>query len=93
MQTYDGVEVWLHSFLTLSLDGGELLASSPSFILKKRTPVPMERGLGGPQVDFNVVGNRKILTCQEPNHGLPTHTFLTELTELFKLQNSDVYDL
>jgi hypothetical protein len=27
MKTYWGVEVWMHAFLTLALDGGEWLAS------------------------------------------------------------------
>jgi hypothetical protein len=37
IKTYGGVDVWLHSFLTSALDGGEWSASLPGrFTLRKR---------------------------------------------------------
>jgi len=40
MKTYGGVEVFLPTFLTPALDGGEWSASRPgSFTLGKKTPV------------------------------------------------------
>lgn len=46
----EGVEVWLHAFLTSALDGGEWSAFRPGrFIPGERTPVPINRRLGGPQ--------------------------------------------
>jgi hypothetical protein len=39
----DGVDVWLHSSLTLALDGGELLISYPGhYTLGKGPLVPFE---------------------------------------------------
>jgi hypothetical protein len=50
MKAYGGVEVQLHAFLTLALDGGERLASRPDrFNSRARAPVPLDRRLGGPQ--------------------------------------------
>jgi len=45
---YGGVDIQLHTFLTLALDGGEWSASHPSHF----TPwikTPLYRRLGGPQ--------------------------------------------
>jgi hypothetical protein len=50
MQMYEGVEVSLHTFLTLVLAGGKWLASYPSrFTPEERTVIPRARKLGGPQ--------------------------------------------
>jgi hypothetical protein len=51
MKTYWGVEVHLHAFLTLTLDGGERPASRPGrFTPRERAPwYPLDRRLGGPQ--------------------------------------------
>jgi len=39
----EGVKVWLHSFLTMALDGDKWLASCPShFILAEENLVPTE---------------------------------------------------
>jgi hypothetical protein len=41
MQMYGGVEIQLHPFLILALDGCEWIASCPShFTVKEEAPVP-----------------------------------------------------
>jgi hypothetical protein len=46
MKTYGEMEVQIHEFLTLALDGGEWLASCPChFTPRERTPI--NRKLGG----------------------------------------------
>jgi hypothetical protein len=48
MKTYRGVEVYLRSFLTSALDGGEWSASRPSrFSPRERAPGTQWRRLGG----------------------------------------------
>jgi len=48
MKAYRGVEIELHSFLTLELDGGEWSASHPSrFIAGKEVQFTLERKLSG----------------------------------------------
>jgi hypothetical protein len=55
-----GVEVWLHSFLTSELDGGEWLTSRPRPLYpRKRTPVPIG-GWVGPTAALGVLENRNI---------------------------------
>jgi len=52
MKRYGGVEAWLHTFLTLALDGGEWSGSCPGcFTLQERAPTqsPLHRNLGGSQ--------------------------------------------
>jgi hypothetical protein len=51
IKTYGGVEVYLHSFLTEILDGGDLSASRPGrFTPMVKSPwYPLDRRLGGPQ--------------------------------------------
>jgi hypothetical protein len=47
MKTYRGVEIQLHTFLTLALDGGEWSASHPShFTPEKRALVPTIKEAG-----------------------------------------------
>jgi len=50
MKTYGGVEVQLHSFITLALDGDEWSAWCPNhFTLQKRSWYPFHRRLAGHQ--------------------------------------------
>jgi hypothetical protein len=74
-----GVEVYLHSFLNVALDGGERSASNPgSFTLKKKPVYIMNRKLGGPKGraglsgdeknTFNPTGIRAPGHPQEPSH-------------------------
>jgi hypothetical protein len=43
MKAYEGVEAYLHSFLTLALGGGELSTLGPATSLPMKTPqVPIE---------------------------------------------------
>jgi len=46
METYGGVEVWLHAFLTSALDGGEWSASLPGRFAP-REGAPNARWVGG----------------------------------------------
>jgi hypothetical protein len=56
------VEVWLHSFLTSTLDSGESSASRPGiFTSRKDAPVPIEQEAGwAPRPGLEVVGKLKI---------------------------------
>ena len=55
----EGVQVWLYSFLTTALEGGEGSASRPGrSLLPGKTRYPLYRRLGGPQGRFGQV--RKI---------------------------------
>jgi len=45
MKMYGGVEIQLHAFLTLALDGGEWSASHSQ---GKSPQYPLERRMGGP---------------------------------------------
>jgi hypothetical protein len=53
-----GFEVWLHALLTLALRGGEWSAScSGRFNPEgKNPPCPLDRKLGGPQIQFECGG-------------------------------------
>jgi hypothetical protein len=56
-----GIEVWLHTFLTLPIDGHEWLASRPScFATGKRIQYPFSRRLDGPQSQSDILGKSKI---------------------------------
>jgi hypothetical protein len=60
MKTYRGVEVSLHVFLILALDGGEWSASRPGrFIPEKNHRYQLGRRLGGPQSRFDHGGKEK----------------------------------
>jgi hypothetical protein len=61
MKTYGVMEVQLHSFLTLVLDGGEWLASQPGrFTPKERTPgTHCKGGWMGPESRFGCDGEEK----------------------------------
>jgi len=53
MKTYEGVEVYLHAFLTSQLDGDKWSASLPGrFILMERAPAryPFVGGWLGPRI-------------------------------------------
>jgi hypothetical protein len=53
MKVCGEVEVHIHVFLTLALDGGELSAQSPATLLPgKVTRYPMDNKLGGPHSQY-----------------------------------------
>jgi hypothetical protein len=64
-----GVQVWLHAFLTSALDGGEWSASHPGLF------TPRERATGthciggwvGPRTGLGTVVKRKIPLCRDSN--------------------------
>jgi len=61
MKIYGEVEVQLHIFLTLALDGGEWLASCPvHFTTRESTPgVHWIGGWGGSRVSLDMVEKRR----------------------------------
>jgi hypothetical protein len=62
MKTYGGVEVQLHAFLTLALDGGEWLASCPSSsILGKSPGIHLTESWVGPRNRMDTMAKRKKL--------------------------------
>jgi hypothetical protein len=84
MQTYGGVEVLLHAFLTSALDGREWLASRPGCLIpEERTPIPLDRGLDRARLD--VEAKIKIVPCRDSNPGRPALSLVTVLTELCSL--------
>jgi len=62
LNTYDGVEVHLHSFLTSALDWRWVVSFTylPLYPQEKRSRYPLDRRLGGPQ-------NRSALGSEEKN--------------------------
>jgi hypothetical protein len=85
MKMYGGMEVQLHAFLTLALNGGEWSASFTSHITTR------ERTLGtywvggwvDPRAGLDKVAKRKTpYPCQELKHGHPAHNLVTILTEI-----------
>jgi hypothetical protein len=64
IRTYGGVEVWLHTFLTSALDGGEWSASRPSCCTpRERAPgIHCVGGRVGHNTGLIAVAKRKILT-------------------------------
>jgi hypothetical protein len=40
-KAYWGMEIWLHTFLTSALDGGEWSASQSDLFTPRETPVPI----------------------------------------------------
>jgi hypothetical protein len=86
LKMYGKVEVQLHMFLTLALDGGEWSASCPCFFIPgKESWYPTDRRLGGPQRWFGHDGKEeKSLPCPylESNPDHLTCSLVTILTEL-----------
>jgi hypothetical protein len=62
MKIYGGVELWLHAFLFLVLDGDEWPASRPQcFILGEKASGSNSIGCVGPRDNLDDVEKRKIL--------------------------------
>jgi len=83
------VKVYLHAFLTWTLDGGELSASRPDhFIPGQRIPgTDWIGGWVGPRAGLNVVARRKYpSSCWKSNFGRPVRSLLfILLTDLQQL--------
>jgi hypothetical protein len=58
MNMYGGVEVWIHIFSAMALDGGELSASLLSYFIHVEKVHPGDRV--GPSADIDTVEKRKI---------------------------------
>jgi hypothetical protein len=83
-----GVEVWLHAFLTLALDGSEWSTSHPTcFTSMERAPNTHSLGRWvGPRDGLDIMAKkRKSLPCQELNPSFPTSSTVTILTEVSQL--------
>jgi hypothetical protein len=63
MKAYEGVDVYIHIFLTSAIAGGEWSASrSDHFTPGERAPrYPLDRRLGGPQSRSGRRGEKEIL--------------------------------
>jgi hypothetical protein len=62
MKAYRGVDVYIHTFLTSVLDGGEWSASRPGRYTPGESPgCPLDKRLGGPQSRTGRRGVEKIL--------------------------------
>jgi hypothetical protein len=72
MKVYEGMDVYIHIFLTLALVGGEWSSSHPgSFATGERSSrYPLDKRLGGPQSRSGRCGEVKILDPTEA--GNPT---------------------
>jgi hypothetical protein len=82
MKTYWESEGWLHSFLTLALDGGEWLVSRPGRINPKKISLyPPDRRLVWSQSQSGRRGEGKkflLSFCRDWNLGRPTHSHYIE---------------
>jgi hypothetical protein len=80
MNTYWGVKLQLHAFLTSARDGGEWSASHP------RPESIGEGSVWGPRPCLDKVAKRNIpCPCRESNPGRSAHSRVTILTELSRL--------
>jgi hypothetical protein len=84
MKTYVWVEVWLRSFLTSALDGGEWPTSRPGHFThgERASGYPLDRGPGGLQ-SWSERGDEKY---SHLNPGRPARSLVAILTELTRLQ-------
>jgi hypothetical protein len=88
MNTYRGVEVWFHAFLTSALYAGERLASRPGRASLPGKDPRLDRRLGGPPSRSGRGGEGKIshhCSCRELNPGHPARSLVTIPTELPRL--------
>jgi hypothetical protein len=85
-QTYGGMDVSLHKFLTLALDKGEWSALCNCFTPWGKSPwYPLHRRLGGPQSQSGHSGRKKKSLhyyCWKSNPSCPAHSLATILPEL-----------
>jgi hypothetical protein len=66
METYGGVEVQLHAFLTSAIDGGGQRHALAALPPGKRPRYPLEKRLGGPQSLPGRYGEQKnLVNCRE----------------------------
>jgi hypothetical protein len=93
MQTYGGLEVQLHEFLTSEMDDGEWWALCPYHFTHATTH--WTGGWVGRRASLDIVAKRKILPCQELNLSHQAHSLVTTPTELHRLlrltQNSKIH--
>jgi hypothetical protein len=88
MKTYEGVEVYLHAFFTLTVDGGNFSALRPGrFTFGERVPGAHLIGSWvGLRAGLDAVARRKIpCPCQKPSPSRQARSLVTILTELFRL--------
>jgi hypothetical protein len=71
MKAYGGVDVWLHSFLTFTLNGGEWLLSG---LGRYKPPwAKLNKGLAGRQVSLEALEKRFTRSCLEAHHVTVRH--------------------
>jgi hypothetical protein len=80
-----GAKVYLHSFFTSALDGGELLASQPRplYPCGKISHYPQNTGIVGPKAGLDILENSKsfrLLTTQPRLLGLPASNLVTSVS-------------
>jgi hypothetical protein len=82
MQIDGGVEVYIHAFLTLELDGDGWLASRLGRFSPGKNPGT--HWIGGwvdPRAGLDVVAKRKVLPCRESNPGCRGCNVVTTATD------------
>ena len=86
-----GIELWLHAFLTLALDGGGVvsLTCRPLYPMRKRFRYPLNRRLCGPQSWSGRFGE-EIAPVGIRTPGRTSCSVVTILTELFRLHHSSL---
>jgi hypothetical protein len=88
LQCIGRVEIWLHPFFTSALDGGEHLASHPSYVIHRERSQGTHwiGGLVRPRTGLDPVAKRKIpCPSWELNLSDTAHILVTILTELLQL--------
>jgi hypothetical protein len=87
-RTRGGVEINLHVFVTLAIDGGELSASRPCCFIPRETALrhPLYRRLGGPHEDTYIPRPADARTFLEKPELLGYASYISYLVSFIKIR-------